>query len=224
LPIADTLMAMIRRAVRHRPLFSADRAHIHHKLIDLGLTQKQAVLILYGASILLGGTALLLTIASSVQSAAILATMAMLGFVAIRKLGYGRLRHASSSQADIDAHRQFDRLAGATSEERMWFELRSTAKALGMAAIRLSLVYRSESDSVAIQREHGNWDEPTSHPGAFDFLADATSVKVEFLCTREPSQASVESMRQATQSACTRIFGKEPETRVARTEEPAAAR
>jgi UDP-GlcNAc:undecaprenyl-phosphate GlcNAc-1-phosphate transferase len=45
LPIADTLLAMIRRAVRHRPMFSADRAHIHHKLIDLGLTQKQAVLI-----------------------------------------------------------------------------------------------------------------------------------------------------------------------------------
>ena len=45
-PIADTLLAMIRRAVRHRPMFSADRAHIHHKLIDLGLTQKQAVLIL----------------------------------------------------------------------------------------------------------------------------------------------------------------------------------
>jgi UDP-GlcNAc:undecaprenyl-phosphate GlcNAc-1-phosphate transferase len=48
LPIADTLLAMIRRA---------DRAHIHHKLMDLGLTQKQAMFILYGASILLGGTA-----------------------------------------------------------------------------------------------------------------------------------------------------------------------
>ena len=39
LPIADTLLAMIRRAVR---------AHIHRKLMDLGLTQKQAVFILYG--------------------------------------------------------------------------------------------------------------------------------------------------------------------------------
>ena len=79
LPIADTLLAMIRRAVRHRPLFGADRGHIHHKLIDLGLTQRQAVLPLYGASILLGSTALLLTVASSLQSAAILAAMAVLG-------------------------------------------------------------------------------------------------------------------------------------------------
>jgi UDP-GlcNAc:undecaprenyl-phosphate GlcNAc-1-phosphate transferase len=223
LPIADTLLAMIRRAIHHRPMFSADRAHIHHKLIDLGLTQKQAVLILYGASILLGGTALLLTVASSLQSAAILAAMAVLGFAAIRKLGYGHIRRAAASRADMDARRQLDRLAGATNEERLWLELKGLSQALAMAAIRLSLMYRNESDSVAIQREHGNWDEPTCRPGAFDFKTDATAVKVEFLCKREPSPATVESLRQATASACTRIFGKEFEARVARPKEPVAA-
>ena len=223
LPIADTLLAMIRRAVHRRPMFSADRAHIHHKLIDLGLTQKQAVLILYGASILLGGTALLLTVASSLQSAAILAAMAVLGFAAIRKLGYGQIRRAAVSHADIDARRQLDRLAGATDEERLWLELKSVTQAFAMAAIRLSLVYRSESDSVAIQREHGNWDEPACRPGTFDFRADATTVKLEFLSAREPSPATVEGMRQAMASACTRIFGKELESRAARPKEPAAA-
>jgi hypothetical protein len=223
LPIADTLLAMIRRAVRHRPMFSADRAHIHHKLIDLGLTQRQAVLILYGASILLGGVALLLTVTSSLQSAAILVAMAVLGFVAIRKLGYGQIRRAAASQADLDARRQLDRLAGADNEERMWLELKGMAQAFKMAAIRLSLVYRSESDSVAIQREHGNWDEPACRPGAFDFNADATAVKVEFLSARETNPATVESLRQATESACTRIFGKEQEVRVTRPKEPAAA-
>ena len=221
LPIADTLLAMLRRAVRHRPLFSADRAHIHHKLIDLGLTQKQAVFILYGASILLGGTALLLTVASNAQSAAILAAMAVLGFVAVKKLGYGKIRRAAASQADLDARRRLDRLAGASDEEHMWLELKGMAQAFAMAAIRLSLVYRNESDSVAIQREHGNWDQPASRPGAFDFVADATSVKVEFLSALEPSPATLENMRQATHSACTRIFGKERELRVARSKETA---
>jgi len=221
LPIADTLLAMLRRALRHRPLFSADRAHIHHKLIDLGLTQRQAVLILYGASILLGGTALLLTVASNLQSAVILVAMALLGFVAIRKLGYGQIRRSAASQADMDACRQLDRLAGATDEERMWLELKGMAQAFAMAAIRLSLVYRNESDSVAIQREHGNWNEAACRPGAFDFIADATSVKVEFLSATEPSPSTVENMRQATHSACTRIFGKEQELRVARGKETA---
>jgi hypothetical protein len=213
---------MIRRAVNHQPMFSADRAHIHHKLIDLGLTQKQAVLILYGASILLGGTALLLTVASSLQSAAILTAMAVLGFAAIRKLGYGQIRRAAASQADLNARRQLDRLSGATDEERLWLELKGVTQAFAMAAIRLSLIYRSESDSVAIQREHGNWDEPACIPGAFDFNADVTAVKVEFLCAREQSVATVESIRQATESACTRIFGKELESRVARPKETAA--
>ena len=221
LPIADTMLAMLRRAIRHRPLFSADRAHIHHKLIDLGPTQKQAVFILYGASILLGGTALLLTVASNAQSAAILAAMAVLGFVAVKKLGYGKIRRAAASQADLDARRQLDRLAGASDEEHMWLELKGMAQAFAMAAIRLSLVYRNESDSVVIQREHGNWDQPASRPGAFDFVADATSVKVEFLSALEPSPATLENMRQATHSACTRIFGKERELRVARSKETA---
>jgi UDP-GlcNAc:undecaprenyl-phosphate GlcNAc-1-phosphate transferase len=222
LPIADTLLAMIRRVVHHRPMFSADRAHIHHKLMDLGLTQRQAVLILYATSILLGGTALLLTVASSLQSAAILVAMAVFGFAAIRKLGYGHIRGVATSQADIDARRQLDRLAGATDEERLWLELKGMARSFAMAAIRLSLVYCNESDSVAIQREHGNWNEPACRPGAFDFRADAAAVKVEFLIACEPSPATMESMRQATESACTRIFGKELEARVARPKEPAA--
>ncbi len=121
----------------------------------------------------------------------------------------------------MDACRQLDRLAGATDEERMWLELKGMAQAFAMAAIRLSLVYRNESDSVAIQREHGNWNEAACRPGAFDFIADATSVKVEFLSATEPSPSTVENMRQATHSACTRIFGKEQELRVARGKETA---
>jgi hypothetical protein len=147
--------------------------------------------------------------------------MAMLGFVAIRKLGYGRIRRAAASQADLDARRQLDRLAGAGDEEHMWLELKGMAQAFTMAAIRLSLIYRNESDSVAIQREHGSWNDSACRPGAFDFIADTTSVKVEFLSSREPSPATVENMRQATHSACTRIFGKEQEVRVARGEETA---
>ncbi len=53
LPLADTIFAMVRRFLARRPIFSADRGHIHHKLLDLGLTHRRAVLVLYGATILL---------------------------------------------------------------------------------------------------------------------------------------------------------------------------
>ncbi|HEU4537517.1 MAG TPA: MraY family glycosyltransferase [Polyangiaceae bacterium] len=53
LPLTDTLFTMIRRVLARRPIFSADRGHIHHRLLDLGLTHRRAVLILYGCSVLL---------------------------------------------------------------------------------------------------------------------------------------------------------------------------
>jgi UDP-GlcNAc:undecaprenyl-phosphate/decaprenyl-phosphate GlcNAc-1-phosphate transferase len=53
LPMADTIFAMLRRFLARRPIFSADRGHIHHRLLDLGLTHRRAVLILYGCTVLL---------------------------------------------------------------------------------------------------------------------------------------------------------------------------
>jgi len=50
LPICDTLFAMIRRAVNHKPIMMADRGHLHHRLVDAGYSNKQAVIILYGLS------------------------------------------------------------------------------------------------------------------------------------------------------------------------------
>lgn len=54
LPILDTCVAIIRRLMEHKSPFTADRSHIHHKLIDLGLDQKQAVGLLYAVSAIMG--------------------------------------------------------------------------------------------------------------------------------------------------------------------------
>lgn len=54
LPILETSLSVIRRFLSGRPLFSADREHIHHKLIERGLTHSQAVIVLYGVSALCG--------------------------------------------------------------------------------------------------------------------------------------------------------------------------
>ena len=57
LPIFDTLFAIIRRLIKGKSLkavFSADKGHLHHRLMKQGYTQKQAVAILYAASATLG--------------------------------------------------------------------------------------------------------------------------------------------------------------------------
>lgn len=58
LPIFDTTFAIIRRALTKKPIFEADKGHIHHRLLHIGYNQKGAVLILYMISILMGATAI----------------------------------------------------------------------------------------------------------------------------------------------------------------------
>jgi UDP-GlcNAc:undecaprenyl-phosphate GlcNAc-1-phosphate transferase len=59
LPISDTAMAIFRRWVRNLPLSSADRRHVHHLLMGLGLNPRQAALLLYSFSGFLCGAVLL---------------------------------------------------------------------------------------------------------------------------------------------------------------------
>jgi len=54
LPILDTLWAIIRRAKNRQPIFKADKGHIHHRLLSLGLHQRYVVLIIYGINICFG--------------------------------------------------------------------------------------------------------------------------------------------------------------------------
>ena len=54
LPILDTLFAIVRRRINGRPVFQPDKGHLHHRLLAMGLTQKQAVLLMYAITALLG--------------------------------------------------------------------------------------------------------------------------------------------------------------------------
>ena len=49
-PIADTAFAIARRVLRNRGVFSPDRRHLHHRLLTLGMSHRQAVLTIYGLS------------------------------------------------------------------------------------------------------------------------------------------------------------------------------
>jgi UDP-N-acetylmuramyl pentapeptide phosphotransferase/UDP-N-acetylglucosamine-1-phosphate transferase len=60
-PLIDTLRIFIYRAVQGVSPFSADRNHLHHRLIDIGCSHKATVLIIYGVNILIIALALALT-------------------------------------------------------------------------------------------------------------------------------------------------------------------
>ncbi|NLD46150.1 MAG: undecaprenyl/decaprenyl-phosphate alpha-N-acetylglucosaminyl 1-phosphate transferase, partial [Clostridiaceae bacterium] len=60
LPIFDTAFAVLRRIFSGKSIMQPDRGHLHHKLIDMGLSHKQSVVVMYTASGALGLCAVVL--------------------------------------------------------------------------------------------------------------------------------------------------------------------
>lgn len=60
-PVFDTTFAIIRRIVNKRPISSPDKSHLHHRLLDLGLSHRKTVLCIYAFGILFGLSALILS-------------------------------------------------------------------------------------------------------------------------------------------------------------------
>lgn len=84
LPIFDTSFAFIRRIAHGQSPMHADRGHIHHRLIDMGLSQKQAVATLYVISAILGLSAVVLTTSGEQKAMLFFATLCIVALVAAR--------------------------------------------------------------------------------------------------------------------------------------------
>ena len=84
LPIFDTAFAFIRRIAHGQSPMHADRSHIHHRLIDMGLNQKQAVATLYVISAILGLSAVVLTTGGEGKAMIFFAALCIVAVVAAR--------------------------------------------------------------------------------------------------------------------------------------------
>ena len=71
-PVFDTAFAIIRRIANKKPIMEADKGHLHHRLLALGLTQKQAVFVMYGVSLFLGLSAILISFTNGAKGYIIL--------------------------------------------------------------------------------------------------------------------------------------------------------
>jgi len=91
LPILDTLMAVLRRFLNGKPLFSADDEHIHHKLLQRGLSHRQAVVVLYAVSAAFALISLPLLSPKSGMIAVVLSVVGLGVFFGLQHLGYNEL-------------------------------------------------------------------------------------------------------------------------------------
>ncbi|MBX6313724.1 MAG: undecaprenyl/decaprenyl-phosphate alpha-N-acetylglucosaminyl 1-phosphate transferase [Isosphaeraceae bacterium] len=150
LPISDTAMAIFRRWVRNLPLTAADRQHVHHLLLGLGLDPRKAALVLYVFTLGLCGVVLLGVALHSELLALLLGLSGCLGFLLIltsRRDELARLR--DDLRHRLQRGRQERYAAKITWEtiqkielchdpDRIWELIADAAEQLGCDALRMT--------------------------------------------------------------------------------------
>lgn len=87
LPIFDTAIAIVRRAKNGMPIMQPDRGHLHHRLLDMGFTQRQVVVILYIISGILGAVAIAVTEATPIWSLILTSAVLLAAFIGTKLMG-----------------------------------------------------------------------------------------------------------------------------------------
>ncbi|MHB1394372.1 MAG: MraY family glycosyltransferase [Clostridia bacterium] len=100
LPIFDTLFAMVRRTLSGKSMMEADKGHLHHKLLDAGMSQKQAVLTLYSISAILGFSAVALVEATLKVAFVLVFAVFLLASMGVKYLGLIEVDQGSN-KADL---------------------------------------------------------------------------------------------------------------------------
>ena len=81
LPLFDTSFAFLRRLLKGKNPMSPDRGHFHHRLLDMGLSQKQAVAVLYAISGVLGFAAVVIAMSDEIRALIFLAALLIAAIV-----------------------------------------------------------------------------------------------------------------------------------------------
>jgi UDP-GlcNAc:undecaprenyl-phosphate/decaprenyl-phosphate GlcNAc-1-phosphate transferase len=147
-PIFDTLFSMVRRMLERRPLFAPDRGHVHHRLLDLGMTHRRAVMVLYGVSVLLAAGAIAVSLGRAWEVGVALFSVSVVFVALVRFLGYFEYLHARGRQTARIYDSQTEllrravplallRLEQASRDDEVFDTVWSTLSSAGFASIRL---------------------------------------------------------------------------------------
>ncbi len=107
LPILETALSIVRRLISGRPVFTADREHIHHKLLQHGMTHRQVVILLYGVSAVFAMLSLFLLWPTGSSLGLVLAVLGIGIWIGVQHLGYlefgelARVAHRTLNQPQI---------------------------------------------------------------------------------------------------------------------------
>ncbi len=94
IPLLDVFLAIVRRFLKRQSIFGADRGHIHHRLLDRGLSVRQAALLLYGFALLFAILSLISSVTQDSYAGLVLVLFCAVTWIGVQGLGYVELNMA----------------------------------------------------------------------------------------------------------------------------------
>ena len=158
-PLLETVLSVLRRFLNGQPLFSADRQHIHHRLLDLGLSQRRAVIVLYGVSAVFGLLSIFLLNPGGPSVGIVLFVLGAGVWVGVQHLGYNEffeLRRVASRAMDqkkviannLALHRAVERLDHVRDFLGLCTALKETFETNDFDGFQLDITERSQGYSL----------------------------------------------------------------------------
>jgi UDP-GlcNAc:undecaprenyl-phosphate/decaprenyl-phosphate GlcNAc-1-phosphate transferase len=146
IPLLDVSLSVLRRFLRNQPIFSADRGHIHHRLLDRGLSPRQAVWVLYLFAALAASLALLASSFRGQYQGVVILAFGVVAWIGVRKLRYpefdiaGRLLFRGELQRAMNVRLKIESVASAleraTTSDQWWDTLVQALAPLDLVAMR----------------------------------------------------------------------------------------
>jgi UDP-GlcNAc:undecaprenyl-phosphate GlcNAc-1-phosphate transferase len=187
LPILETSLSVLRRFISGRPMFTADREHIHHKLLQRGLSHRQVVIVLYAVSAFFALLSLFLLWPTGSTLGLVLAVLGTGVWVGVQHLGYlefGELRRVALRTMEqrhifinnLAIRRATEELKAVRSQDQLCHVLTAAFENndFDAFALRLDLSFQEKFDCFASGDLFGEGNFHWTRPGQ-QFLPDVVS-------------------------------------------------
>lgn len=151
IPLLDTTVTIVRRFLRRKPIFGADRGHIHHRLLDKGLTPRKVALTIYALCSIVAIFSLVIT--SRQYEGLVIVLFCGASWIGIQHLGYvefgvagrmfleGAFRRLLSTQIALEHYE--DLLDAAADLEPCWAVIEKAAREFGFRSGHMLVAGRS---------------------------------------------------------------------------------
>jgi UDP-GlcNAc:undecaprenyl-phosphate GlcNAc-1-phosphate transferase len=227
IPLLDVCVSITRRFLRNQPIFGADRRHIHHLLLDRGLTPKRTALLLYGICAIAAAFSLLEAAFRNQLGGLIVIAFCAAAWIGVQHLGYSEFGLATrfffkgTFRQIIDVQfrlQQFERsLTEARSLDQCWQGLQKGYADFGFSGVRMHAQGRifehtpddaadhcqiriplGEAQYVNLYRSFQNETDPSALAGFARILQTVMTINLERFDTQLVTQMEAETASVGT--------------------------